>query len=226
MSLLINDDLSRRVIVTPREHRWVASPQPGVDRMMLDRKGGEIARATSLVRYAPGSAFARHAHPGGEEILVLSGTFSEDGRHYPAGWYLRSPPGSSHTPSSREGTTLFVKLCQMTAEESYLVRIDTGDASNWRIIDGLHACPLFDNDHEQVMLIRLAPAEMLPLRDACRTELLLLEGHLIRDETTCEAGTWMRLPDGDMPGIRGGSAGARLYVKFIRMASSAPGERA
>jgi len=31
------------------------SPLPGVERWMLDRVGGEVARATSLVRYAAGA---------------------------------------------------------------------------------------------------------------------------------------------------------------------------
>ncbi len=59
---------------------------------MLDRIGGEQARATSPVRYLPQTSFPEHQHPGGEEILVLEGQFSEGNRDYPAGWYLRNPP--------------------------------------------------------------------------------------------------------------------------------------
>ncbi|SUV87500.1 ChrR Cupin-like domain [Bordetella pertussis] len=70
---------------------------------MLDRWGGEKGRATSIVRYAPGACFPRHEHPGGEEILVLAGSFSEEGGRYPAGWYLRNPPGSSHGALQRRG---------------------------------------------------------------------------------------------------------------------------
>jgi anti-sigma factor ChrR (cupin superfamily) len=77
--MLINADFSKRVIVEPGvepgQYQWAASPQAGVERMMLDRVGEEQARATSIVRYAPDSRFPPHAHPGGEEILVLSGTF-------------------------------------------------------------------------------------------------------------------------------------------------------
>ncbi|HED3303095.1 TPA: cupin domain-containing protein [Klebsiella quasipneumoniae subsp. similipneumoniae] len=42
---------------------------------MLDRIGGEQARATSVVRYLPQTVFPEHQHPGGEEILVLEGHF-------------------------------------------------------------------------------------------------------------------------------------------------------
>ena len=38
---------------------------------MLDRIGEEVARATSIVRYAAGSHFSAHQHPGGEEFLVV-----------------------------------------------------------------------------------------------------------------------------------------------------------
>ena len=97
--MLLNSDFSQRAIVTPDDYQWIPSPQPGVERLMLDRIGLEQARATSLVRYAPGSKFPAHSHPGGEEILVLDGIFTENGVDYPAGWYLRSPDGSSHQPS-------------------------------------------------------------------------------------------------------------------------------
>ncbi len=94
--MLINHDFTRRVTVSCDDYYWVHSPQTGIDRVMLDRIGGEQARATSLVRYLPQTSFPEHQHPGGEEILVLEGQFSEGNRDYPAGWYLRNPPGSSH----------------------------------------------------------------------------------------------------------------------------------
>lgn len=51
----LNADFSKRVAVHAAEIPWKASPMPGVDRRMLDRIGDEVARATSIVRYAPGS---------------------------------------------------------------------------------------------------------------------------------------------------------------------------
>lgn len=159
--MLVNADFSRRVVVATHQYRWVASPQAGIERVMLDRLGGEQARATSIVRYAPASCFPAHLHPEGEEILVLSGTFSEDGAHYPAGWYLRNPPGSSHQPSSSDGAIIFVKLRQMRPIEHRRVRIDTNDPATWRHRDGREICPLFTNDTEQVSLQRLVPHEAL-----------------------------------------------------------------
>ena len=70
-----NADFTQFSMVKREEYQWVKSPQKGVDRVMLDRVGEEKARATSIVRYAPNSYFPSHSHPGGEEILVLSGSF-------------------------------------------------------------------------------------------------------------------------------------------------------
>ena len=46
--MLVNPDFSSRASLTPDDYQWVASPQPGVERVMLDRLGGEKARATIL----------------------------------------------------------------------------------------------------------------------------------------------------------------------------------
>ena len=62
---------------------------------MLERQGAESGRATSVVRYAPGSDFAAHTHTGGEEFIVLDGVFSDDSGDYSAGSYVRNPVGSS-----------------------------------------------------------------------------------------------------------------------------------
>jgi len=61
----LNADFSQRAVVCFDESEWVASPMPGVQRRMLDRIGDEVARATSIVRFDPGSAFSPHTHDGG-----------------------------------------------------------------------------------------------------------------------------------------------------------------
>ncbi len=90
----LNADFSRRAVVHAAQMDWVPSPIAGVDRRMLDRVGDEVARATSIVRYAPGSQFSRHTHGGGEEFLVLDGVFRDEHGEYPAGYMsaiLRPP---------------------------------------------------------------------------------------------------------------------------------------
>jgi anti-sigma factor ChrR (cupin superfamily) len=71
----LNADFTKRAVVHAATLGWKASPMPGVERRMLDRVGDEVARATSIVRYAPGSHFSPHVHGGGEEFLVLEGAF-------------------------------------------------------------------------------------------------------------------------------------------------------
>jgi len=81
----INDDFTARIVAHAADATWSPSPLPGIDRRMPDRVGNEVARATSIVRYAPGSRFDRHVHGGGEEILVLEGVFSDESGDHAAG---------------------------------------------------------------------------------------------------------------------------------------------
>ncbi|MGB3430282.1 cupin domain-containing protein [Achromobacter sp.] len=211
--MLINADFSRNAIVTPDQQPWVPSPQRGVERVLLDRIGGEQARATSIVRYAPGSRFPWHGHPGGEEILVLSGIFSDASGDFPQGWYLRNPPGSGHEPSSRNGATLFVKLQQMPPDEQRAVRVDTRDPAVWRREKDSAVCPLFASSDEQVRLLRL-PANA-PLLQAAPTgaEALVLAGSIADARRSYPQGSWLRLAPGAQAALSAGAAGATVYLK-------------
>ena len=211
--MLVNADFSQPASLAPDQYQWVASPQPGVERVMLDRVGTERARATSIVRYAPGSDFPRHTHPGGEEILVLSGTFSEGSDHYPAGWYLRNPPGSGHQPFSTEGAVLFVKLGQMRPEDKRRVHLDTRDSSSWCDRDGHEVCPLFEDDVEQTCLQRLPPGAAPFGSFVRRAELLVLTGEVVTGGRSYAHGGGIRLPEGTYPDITAGGQGATLYLK-------------
>ena len=124
----LHADLSQPVVLDTTALPWTPSPVAGVERRMLDRRGAEVARATSLVRYAPGSRFERHVHGGGEEILVLEGTFSDEHGDYGAGTYLRNPAGSSHAPCSEQGCTILVKLQQMHPADQQQLALDTTSA--------------------------------------------------------------------------------------------------
>src|SRR5215510_12612552 len=122
---LVNADFTRRVVITTDALPWIPSPQAAVERRLLDRIGGEVARATSLVRYAKASAFPAHSHALGEEFLVLDGVFSDERGDYPAGTYVRNPPGSRHTPRTAPGCIILVKLRQMPDSENRRVVIET-----------------------------------------------------------------------------------------------------
>ena len=133
-----------QVVVDTTAMEWIASPAAGVERKMLDRDGGEVARATSLVRYAPASEFEAHTHGAGEEFLVLDGIFSDEHGDYTPGAYVRNPPGSSHAPSSAEGCTIFVKLRQFAPDDDRQCVIDT-QAADWQAhdVDGVSMLPAF-----------------------------------------------------------------------------------
>ena len=111
----LHADLNERAVLDTNALAWTPSPMAGVERRMLDRRGGELARATSIVRYAPGSRFACHVHAGGEEIVVLDGVFQDEHGTYPTGSWLRNPPGSVHRPWSEAGCTIWVKTGHLPA---------------------------------------------------------------------------------------------------------------
>jgi len=113
----LNADFDQRVVVlAPDASTWVPSPEPGVFRHRLDRIGGEVARATSIVRYDSGARFACHTHGGGEQFLVLQGLFRDEQGEYPAGTWLRSPRWSRHTPfTGAEGALIYVKVGHLGA---------------------------------------------------------------------------------------------------------------
>jgi anti-sigma factor ChrR (cupin superfamily) len=217
--MLVNADFSQPAVVTPEEYRWVPSPQAGVERVMLDRVGGEKARATSLVRYAPESHFPPHLHGGGEEILVLSGTFSDDAGDYPAGWYLRNPPGSMHRPASREGAMIFVKLWQMPASESAAVRVDTRDPARWSSHGGRETCELYQGPSERVVIERLASGQRVFDGEVQGAEILVLAGELRRGDERLVEGTWMRLPPGAWLEFLAAVPATTVYVKTGHLAN-------
>jgi anti-sigma factor ChrR (cupin superfamily) len=151
----LHADLSQRVVVESESLDWVDSPMVGVQRRMLERDGEEVARATSVVRYAPDSHFSAHTHCGGEEFLVLEGIFSDEYGDYPAGTYIRNPVGSTHTPFSKEGCTILVKLWQMHPDDQQRVAIATKETP-WAngLVKGLQVMPLHSYGTENVALVK------------------------------------------------------------------------
>lgn len=215
MTTNLNDDFSTRIVAHAAAADWTPSPMPGVDRRMLDRVGQEVARATSVVRYAPGSRFERHLHAAGEEIFVLEGVFSDESGDHPAGTYLRHPPGSAHAPFSREGCLLFVKLRQFTTADLLRVRIDTRAAA-WRqgMVPGLMVMPLHSHDGVDTALVRWAPNTVFNAHShPGGEEILVLDGVFRDDAGEYPALTWLRSPRWSRHAPFTGPEGALIYVK-------------
>ena len=221
----LNDDFTRRAAVHAATLPWQPSPTAGVDRRMLDRIGGEVARATTIVRYAPNSLFPAHTHGGGEEFLVLDGVFQDEHGDFPAGSYVRNPPTSSHTPGSAPGCTIFVKLWQFDPDDRHEVRLDTTAVpfapADGR--DGVEVARLPRDGREEVRLERWAAGSEVALPVPGGLELLVLEGAFTHEGETFRAQSWLRLPAGDHLAAITGPDGCRVWCKAGHLAGTVAG---
>ncbi|MEO0352461.1 MAG: cupin domain-containing protein [Cyanobacteria bacterium P01_A01_bin.15] len=196
----LHADLQERVVIKTDTLAWQDSPMVGVQRRMLERDGEEVARATSLVRYEPGSYFAAHTHGGGEEFLVLDGIFSDEQGDYGTGTYVRNPVGSTHRPHSKDGCTILVKLWQMQPQDQQRVVIDTRQTC-WSpgLVAGLQVMPLHTFGTEQVALVKWAPGTTFQRhRHWGGEEIFVLDGTFVDEQGVYPAGTWLRNPSGSV----------------------------
>lgn len=216
----INSDFSLKAVIHSEDLAWQESPIAGVQRKPLDRIGDEVARATTIVRYAAGASFSPHVHGGGEEILVLDGVFSDESGDYPTGTYLRNPPSSSHTPKSEEGCTLFVKLRQFHPLDQTTIRVDTSKAPWYPgMVPGLSVMPLHEFDGVGTALVRWAPNTIFnPHVHPGGEEILVLQGVFHDEHGTYPAGSWIRSPRYSKHAPFTKEEGALIYVKTGHLA--------
>lgn len=212
--MLLNDDLSVPTAVHAAKLDWVPSPTRGVDRRMLFRVGEEKARATSIVRYAPESRFPHHGHPGGEEFLVLEGIFQDETGDFPAGSYVRNPPGTGHAPGSQDGCTIFVKLWQFRQDDRVRTVRRPGEGEKGELFPGVTASAILFNDgHEQVRIEEWAPGAALRLDNPYGLEILVLSGAFSDEQDGFEGQSWLRLPARAPLNATVDPAGARVWLK-------------
>lgn len=210
----INDDLTQPTRVHAAQLDWVPSPAKGVERRMLYRVGKEVARATSIVRYAPGSAFPEHVHSGGEEILVLEGTFQDEHGDYPAGSYFRNPPGTAHSPAAKDGCTIFVRLWQFRrGDEAQIVRQPGEGVSAAPRAGAKAARVLFVDGAERVVIEDWEPGAKVTVENIHGLELLVLSGAVSAEGEEMTAQGWLRLPAGHLLEATVGPDGAKVWIK-------------
>jgi len=219
----LNADFSQRVAVHAAKIPWTPSPMAGVDRRMLDRIGAEVARATSIVRYAPHSHFSPHTHGGGEEFLVLDGVFQDEHGDYPAGSYVRNPPTTRHKPGSEPGCVIFVKLWQFDPADRTEVRIETGKSKFKPAPDrpGVDLMPLFQDASEEVRLERWAPEARIELALPQGAEFLVLSGSFEERGEMFAEQSWLRLPAKATLQAKAGADGCRVWIKAGHLANVA-----
>ncbi|WP_299293780.1 cupin domain-containing protein [uncultured Tateyamaria sp.] len=208
----LNSDFTTRVVVRADDLEWQASPMKGVDRRMLDRIGGEVARATTIVRYAPGSHFSAHTHTGGEEFIVLDGVFQDEHGDFPAGTYVRNPPTSKHTPGSEPGCTIFVKLWQFDMDDRTQFRKTMADELA-APVNGVATATLHADARETVTYSHLEAGATLTSEADGGIEILVIDGTVEAGGDVLPKNGWLRLPEGDTLTATAGDAGAKVWMK-------------
>ncbi len=211
----INAEFSQIASAHTAEQDWIPSPVIGVDRKPLDRVGNEVARATSIVRYAPQSTFSPHTHSGGEEFIVLEGVFQDEHGDYPVGSYVRNPPQSRHKPGSEKGCVIFVKLWQFQPEDRKHVNIlmENAEISFANNLDKVVERLLYADERERVKHVTLSANTDWQSDAENGNEILILDGTVIHDKEILEKQDWLRIPDGKELHLRAGSEGAKIWLK-------------
>lgn len=195
----LNADFSKTAVSPAKDQVWIGSPVHGVDRIMLDRIGEEVARATSIVRYAADSQFSRHEHAKGEEFLVLDGIFSDEHGNYQAGTYVRNPPGSGHSPFSKDGCRILVKLRQFDQADLTPVVIDTSDERHWQFDQSTRTAHLKLHQYgpEQVQMVRILEGSTYA-KDVGPggLEVFVVSGSIECSGESFATDSWLRFPAG------------------------------
>ena len=193
--VMLNMDFLKEILIDTEAQAWHASPMTGVWRKPLAREEAERGHATSIVRYDPGSFFRAHPHPGGEEIFVLKGVFSDESGDYHAGTYFRNPPGTSHAPHSKDGCELLVKLHQFSRDDRAQVSINTYAFSDSKTSVQL----LHEHLNEKVYCLKLTQHtdldDLVDIIDLASVEVLVLAGSFQYRGNQLKKGSWLRLPN-------------------------------
>ncbi len=222
----LNADFSQRAVVHAAALPWIPSPMAGVDRRMLDRIGEEVARATSIVRYAPErSLLAPHPRrrrgvPGARRRVP--------GRAWrlSAGLLCTQPTDHAAPTGLGAGCTIFVKLWQFDADDRTEVRIDTGKQSFAPAPGrpGVEILPLFHDTREDVRLERWAGDTSITLDLPGGIEVLVLDGGFAEGGESFAPQSWLRLPAGARLTAKAGPDGARVWIKagHLALPQSAP----
>ncbi len=208
----INADFTKIAIERTNDLPWIPSPMQGVDRRMLDRIGDEVARATTIVRYAAGSAFSAHIHSGGEEFIVLEGVFQDEHGDYPVGTYVRNPVGTKHTPRSDDGCTIFVKLWQFRNDDKQQFAKNLDEVELSRVNDRVFSAVLFENEEEKVELLQWSEGNV-EFGGKGGVELLILDGGFEFNGNSYIKNDWVRLPEGEVVIANVPDIGARVWMK-------------
>jgi anti-sigma factor ChrR (cupin superfamily) len=97
---------NQRLVIKPEDQQW-RQGIGGLKILSLHEFGTE---SSAFVAWPKNEVFQSHSHFGGEEIVVISGTFIDEHGEYPEGTWIRSPHLSKHFPRVEEETLIYVKV--------------------------------------------------------------------------------------------------------------------
>ena len=192
---LLNMDFSKIACSLAKDQHWVKSPADGVSRIHLEREATESGHTTSFVKFEEDSYFPEHVHTQGEEIYVLEGVFSDENGDYPAGTYLRNPPGSRHKPFTKEGCTIFVKLEQFQKDDTKHVVVRPEEQQWQQGIGNLKVSSLHVHNAESTALVHWPTNEVFqPHTHRGGEEIVVINGKFIDEHGEYPARSWIRSP--------------------------------
>ncbi len=221
----LNQDFTKRVVINTQNEIWHTSPSSGVERLYLERDNmGEYAKASSIVKFHPGSKFDNHTHDNGEEIFVLEGTFSDQHGDYPHGTYLRNPHNSDHIPFSKDGCKILVKLRQFQNGDTVSIVKDTLK-SVWLqgLVPGLKVMPLHTFQTEHAAMVKWEPnTQFNTHKHWGGEEIYVVEGVFYDQFGSYPKGTWIRSPHLSEHRPFTKNEGALIFVKTGHLDLSIP----
>lgn len=191
----LNMDFSKTAYLLPTQQHWSNSPANGISGIPLERESAESGHATSFVSYQAGSSFPRHQHIHGEEIYVIDGVLSDENGDYPAGTYIRNPAGLHHSPFSKQGCTLFVKLNQFQTDDNQQIVIKPEQQQWGNGIGNLKVCSLHSFNTESTALVWWPSNEVFqPHAHYGGEEVVVLKGTFFDEHGEYPEGSWIRSP--------------------------------
>jgi len=211
----VNDDFSQRTVVHGRQSTWEDTRLYGVRRCQLDRVVDNLERITSLVEFAENSALSTHEHPGGEEILVLSGVFEDSYGSWPEGSYIRYPPGTVHAPHSDRGCVVLVKHCQFSLSDKTIVHANINKLEYIEPRDrpGVSVASMYKDSRESVRVERWAPNAAINFTAEGGAEIIVLKGSAVENSDSLQPQSWLRVPIGGQVSAIAGPEGTLAWIK-------------
>lgn len=198
----VNADPSQVARVDTNAMPWEKSEHRGVWRKVLefvnDPKKG---RETSLLKFDPGAAIPAETLKERLDIYVMEGVLEDADARYEAETFVRIPPGSRVSLSSREGCVIYAKWrVPIRPGGGERTVIDTKTAQ-WLDFPhrGAKVLHLFRNVDgiETSRIGNVYPERKIPSHDhSIGEETFVLEGCLKDEYTVYGAGVWFRMPCG------------------------------